>query len=82
MRALLLTLCLLAGCAAEPVPYHSGNEIPRGPGLLTGVEGAFVLRTGDTAPRESAAPRNAEEEREYQEWRESKRKKESESSPK
>jgi len=32
-----------AGCAAEPVPYHSGNEIPRGPGLLTGAQGEFVL---------------------------------------
>lgn len=53
-------LCLLlAGCAAQPVPYHSGNEIPNGPGLLSGPEGAFVL--------------NADDYREYQEWRSQKR---------
>jgi hypothetical protein len=58
MRALL---CLLvAGCAAQPVPYHSGNEIPPGPGLLSGADGAFVL--------------SAEDYREYQEWRAQKRK--------
>jgi hypothetical protein len=74
MRAFfLMSFSLLAACAAEPVAYHSGNEIPQGPGLLTGPEGAFVLRTGDAAARESAAPRNAEEEREFQEWRDSKR---------
>jgi hypothetical protein len=71
MRAALLAWIALAGCAAEPVPYHSGNEIPRGPGLLTGAEGAFVLRTYSTTPSEaSAKPRGADEEREYQEWRE------------
>lgn len=75
MRALLGLL--LAGCAAQPVPYHSGNEIPPGPGLLSGAEGAFVLRTGEGQPRESAAPRNADEEREYREWREQKRQQES-----
>ncbi len=74
-RLTLIVYMAVAGCAAEPVAYHSGNEIAQGPGLLTGPEGAFVLRTGDAAPRESAAPRNAEEEREYQEWRASKRKK-------
>ena len=61
MRALLLIISL-AGCAAEPVAYHSGNEIPRGPGLLTGPEGAFVL--------------NADDYREYREWREQKRQQE------
>jgi hypothetical protein len=64
MRALLfLTCAALAGCAAEPVPYHSGNEIPRGPGLLTGPQGEFVL--------------NSEDYREYQEWRARKREQES-----
>ena len=78
MRAALLAGIALAGCAAEPVPYHSGIEIPRGPGLLTGAEGAFVLRTYGTKPSEagkkppeaSAKPRDADEERDYQEWRE------------
>lgn len=64
MKNTLLILCAaLAGCAAEPVPYHSGNEIPRGPGLLTGPQGEFVL--------------NAEDYREYQEWRARKREQES-----
>jgi hypothetical protein len=70
--AVLVAIALLAGCAAEPVPYHSGNEIPRGPGLLTGAQGEFVLNTSSI----SAAPRNEAEEREYQEWRESKRRRE------
>jgi hypothetical protein len=39
------------------VPYHSGNEIPRGPGLLTGPSGEFVL--------------SADEWRRYQEWKKS-----------
>ena len=76
MRPILLACVMVAGCAAEPVAYHSGNEIPQGPGLLTGAEGAFVLRAGEDKPRESAAPRNADEEREYREWREQKRQQE------
>lgn len=60
MRGLFAAACLaLAGCAAEPVPYHSGNEIPQGPGLLTGEDGAFVL--------------SAEEWRQYQEWKKTKK---------
>ena len=55
MRALLTSIFFLAGCAAEPYAYHSGNEIPRGPGLLTGASGEFVL--------------SAEEWRGYQEWK-------------
>jgi len=63
MKRILLAACAaLAGCAAEPVPYHSGNEIPRGPGLLTGPQGEFVL--------------SADDYREYQEWRERKREQE------
>jgi hypothetical protein len=71
MRAALL-IVLLAGCAAQPVPYHSGNEIPQGPGLLSGTQGEFVMRW-----EASAAPRDAAEEREYQEWRASKKRQES-----
>lgn len=43
MRALVFVMVLCAGCAAEPVAYHSGNEIPDGPGMLTGEKGAVVL---------------------------------------
>ena len=83
MRLLLVAAgAALAGCAAQPAPYHSQNEIPRGAGLLSGAEGAFVLRVGSSVPGDpappgdSAAPRNAAEEREYQEWREWKRRQE------
>jgi hypothetical protein len=73
MKKLVLAACAaLAACASEPVPYHSGTEIPRGPGLFSGHPGEFVLKMGgSTSP--SAAPRDADEEREYQEWRDSKR---------
>ena len=74
MKRILLAACAaLAGCAAEPVPYHSGNEIPRGPGLLTGAEGEFVWRAGADANTTGSAPRNADEERDYREWREQRR---------
>ena len=43
MRPLALLIVLCAGCAAEPVAYHSGNDIPSGPGMLTGEKGAVVL---------------------------------------
>ena len=43
MRPLLLLTLLAAGCAAEPVAYHSGNDIPNGPGMLTGEKGAVVM---------------------------------------
>ena len=72
MRALTAALAAcaaLAGCGGQPAPYHSGNEIPQGPGLLTGAEGAWVVRPGRIEPTQSAAPRTAEEEREFQEWR-------------
>lgn len=73
MRHLLLAACTaLAGCAAEPVPYHSGNEIPQGAGLLSGEKGEFVLRFDSN----KAAPQNAAEEKDYQEWREWKRRQE------
>jgi hypothetical protein len=55
MRILLIGCLLLGGCAAEPMAYHSGNEIPKGPGLLTGAKGEFLL--------------SAEDWRRYQEWK-------------
>ena len=51
MRALVLAMGLaVAGCGAQPVPYHSGNEIPPGPGLLSGEKGEFVVRAADLQP--------------------------------
>lgn len=58
MRALLLPIVFVAGCAAEPVAYHSGNEIPSGPGMLTGEKGAVVLNADVwREPREEPAPK-------------------------
>lgn len=50
----------LAGCSATPYEYHSQNDIPRGPGMFSGPEGAFVFRTQD---------RDSDEWREFQEWK-------------
>lgn len=33
----------LAACAAEPFDYTPVDEIPPGPGLLSGEEGEFVV---------------------------------------
>ena len=43
----LLPLVLVACAGAEPAPLPpAGDDIPAGPGLLTGKEGAFVYRRG------------------------------------
>ena len=67
----------LAGCGAVPFDYHSPGEIPQGPGLLSGEEGAFVLKVGKAAPyqledfqRWRGAPESSDEYREFQDWRE------------
>jgi hypothetical protein len=33
----------LAACAAEPFDYTPADEIPPGPGLLSGADGEFVI---------------------------------------
>jgi hypothetical protein len=70
LRALSFTLAAaaLAGCGAVPFAYHSQREIPRGPGMFSGEQGAFVFRTPGAAPAPSA-----DELREFEEWREWKR---------
>jgi hypothetical protein len=40
----------LAGCTAAPAEYRSAREIPPGPGMFSGPEGAFVFRSGASAP--------------------------------
>lgn len=59
---------MLGGCAATPFDYRSHNEIPEGPGMLSGEAGAFSLRPGEALP-----PPGSQEYREFQEWREWKR---------
>ena len=66
----------LAGCAAAPVAYRSGTEIPEGPGMFSGAEGAFVFRSGARAASSEyeefirwKRSRDAEERREFEQWR-------------
>lgn len=61
----------LAGCGATPFDYHSPGEIPRGPGLLSGEEGAFVLTLGKAEfERWKRSAEGSDEYREFQDWRE------------
>lgn len=90
-REALLSVLLaaaLAACGGKPFEYHSGNEIPQGPGLLTGESGAVVLYSdkkvkADPPPATAqavageAAGVSPEEFREFQEFREFRRWKES-----
>ncbi|WP_306078777.1 hypothetical protein [Oceanimonas sp. CHS3-5] len=41
---ILLLLLALAGCNGTPAQYHSEREIPEGPGLLTGEDGAYLYQ--------------------------------------
>lgn len=42
---------LVLGCASpKPFDYHSGNEIPEGPGLFSGKDGAVTLYDSNKAP--------------------------------
>jgi hypothetical protein len=65
---LALAAAALTGCGAAPFEYHSQREIPRGPGMFSGEEGAFVFRAPGAAPAPSA-----DELREFREWQEWKR---------
>lgn len=46
----LLLPLLLAGCNAAPLDYHSPQDIPRGPGMFSGADGGFVMRTKAAQP--------------------------------
>ena len=68
----------LAGCGAAPLDYHSPGEIPRGPGMLSGEQGAIVMRAGEADERRDFERWKKEKEgsaeyREFQDWREWKR---------
>jgi hypothetical protein len=79
----------LAGCGGQPFEYHPGTEIPKGPGLLSGESGAFVLYSSDKKVKADPPPATAqavagdaagvspEEFREFQEFQEFRRWKES-----
>ena len=44
INAMLVILLLLGACSGTPVQYHSEREIPEGPGLLTGADGAYLYQ--------------------------------------
>jgi hypothetical protein len=55
---ILAAVGLISACAGKPFEYRPQNEIPAGPGMLTGPEGAFVLHrtTAETAAPADAKP--------------------------
>ena len=54
---LALAVTLLFGCAqSKPYKYHSGNEIPEGPGLFSKEKGEFTLYDSN---KQAAAPQPA-----------------------
>ncbi|MGQ0547079.1 MAG: hypothetical protein ACT4P3_17390 [Betaproteobacteria bacterium] len=75
--AALALAAALAGCGAAPFEYHPQSEIPRGPGMLSGDEGALVLRAGEPDERrdferwkkDKAGSAEYQEFLEWREWR-------------
>jgi hypothetical protein len=68
---------LLIGCASpKPFKYHSGTDIPEGPGLLTGKTGEVTLYDSNkkTSPADRAkdvnggTPADERAFREFQQW--------------
>jgi hypothetical protein len=61
MKAGVIALLLVLGACSDMKPFdmQKAGDIPDGPGLFTGNEGAFVLsparRTGTTAPTTTGA---------------------------
>ena len=51
-------LCLLAGCATPPEPFHyqSDNELKPGPGIVTGEEGVYTIYGRPPAVTDEADP--------------------------
>lgn len=85
----ILSVALLAvGCGIKPKPfkYESANEIPKGPGLLTGESGEYTLydsnkrkadkqqaaEAGTTSTSEALTPADSEEFRRFQQWQKEK----------
>jgi len=75
---------LVLGCAdAKPFKYHSGNEIPEGPGVLTREKGEFTIYDSNkkqpaaieqaqpvsATPAPATVPEEGEAFRQFQEWK-------------
>lgn len=51
----LVVASLVVGCASsKPFDYHSGNEIPKGPGLFSKDEGEFTIYSSKKKQAEAA----------------------------
>ncbi len=81
----VLLAAALAGCGGKPFEYHSGNEIPKGPGLLSGESGGLVFSRDKKDVKAAPPPAGAQaqavagdaaEFREFQEFQEFRRWKE------
>ncbi len=44
----VMTLLSLVGCGGKSFDYHSGNEIPEGPGVFSGQDGEFTIYDSKT----------------------------------
>jgi hypothetical protein len=57
---------LAVGCSGQPFEYHSQNEIPEGPGIFSGKDGAFTLGGGDAQSEPDAEAAQAAEATEFE----------------
>jgi hypothetical protein len=64
-------LIVLVGCAGQPLEYDAADEIPSGPGVLSGKDGEFTLYRSKEEKDSGTAADNSEakEFRELQEWK-------------
>ncbi len=72
VMASLLTLMFVAGCSGKAFEYHSQNDIPRGPGMFSGEDGAFTLYSdaqGKPNAEKSASENEMRDFKEFQEFR-------------
>lgn len=68
---LSLLAVFLAGCSATPVDYRPASEIPEGPGMFSGEEGAFTLYSDENKAKASEESREYRDFLEFKRWKES-----------
>ena len=74
-----LALMVLTGCAGQPLEYDKVDDIPSGPGLLSGEDGEFTLydskgglfgkKNKNESPETAEDSAQAREYQEFQEWK-------------
>lgn len=79
----VIALASIAGCGGQSFNYHSGNEIPEGPGLFSKEKGEFTVyrsdsdqadgsvatTTTETAPAAAAAASERADFEAFQQWK-------------